>query len=309
MIVDNLTKFNQKKKLWMTPKHPLYGKSVEYKILYGAVVFMHAEINCLSSPLNNFELERLLASGFRLDSDGMAKVLRSSQEKSVVIDQIMRAFASDLEKYLLMLDMINVSLRDMKIQEQEEESIRLFSKMFGVTQTELSLLTEFALGAQEENVPKCREILHRMHMQGMDLSPVDMKYYIMRLWETMECTQEMLEGQREVRIVERCLIKQDLVLSRGMRLVFDHAEVRIYGNILLDGGELIVEESKVIRKGDSHRACVNMKAVGSRILVLSSEIDCRNMGMFIRAEAGDLKVQKSLIYRTTRGAYERQSAL
>ncbi len=302
MIVDNLTKFNQKKKLWMTPKHPLYGKSVEYKILYGAVVFMQAEINCLSSPLNNFELERLLASGFRLDSDGMAKVLRSSQEKSVVIDQIMRAFASDLEKYLLMLDMINVSLRDMKIQEQEEESIRLFSKMFGVTQTELSLLTEFALGAQEENVPKCREILHRMHMQGMDLSPVDMKYYIMRLWETMECTQEMLEGQREVRIVERCLIKQDLVLSRGMRLVFDHAEVRIYGNILLDGGELIVEESKVIRKGDSHRACVNMKAVGSRILVLSSEIDCRNMGMFIRAEAGDLKVQKSLIYRTTRGA-------
>ena len=37
MIVDNLTKFNQKKKLWMTPKHPLYGKSVEYTIWCGRI--------------------------------------------------------------------------------------------------------------------------------------------------------------------------------------------------------------------------------------------------------------------------------
>ena len=105
MIIDNLTKFNQKKKLWMTPKHPLYGKSVDYKIIYGAVVFMQAEINCLSSPLNNFELERLLISGFGLDSDGMSQVLRLSKEKSIVIDKLMRAFASDREKYLLMLDL------------------------------------------------------------------------------------------------------------------------------------------------------------------------------------------------------------
>lgn len=205
MIIDNLTKFNQKKKLWMTPKHPLYGKSVDYKIIYGAVVFMQAEINCLSSPLNNFELERLLISGFGLDSDGMSQVLRLSKEKSIVIDKLMRAFASDREKYLLMLDLMNVSLRDMEIQEKEQESIQLFSKMFGVSQEELSMLEEFAFGAQEENVPKCREILHRMHVQNMDLPPVDMKYYIMRLWETMECTQEILEEQREVRIVERCL--------------------------------------------------------------------------------------------------------
>lgn len=302
MIVDNLTKFNQKKKLWMTPKHPLYAKSVDYKIIYGAVVFMQAELDCLSSPLNNFELERLLLSGFRLESDDMAKVLRYSKEKSTVIDMLLQAFASDREKYLLMLDIINVSLRNMEIQDKEKESIQLFAKMFGVSQEALSLLKEFAQSAHEEDVSKCREILHRMHIQNMDLSPVDMKYYIMRLWETMECTQGMLEEQREVRIVERCQIKEDLVLTKGMRLVFDHAEVRIHGNILLDGGELIIEESKVIRKGDSHRACINMKSVRSRILVVNSEMDCRNLGMLIRAEAGDLKVQRSLIYRTARGA-------
>ena len=46
-IVDNLTKFNQKKKLWMTPKHPLYAKSKRYRMMYGAIVFMQAELNLL----------------------------------------------------------------------------------------------------------------------------------------------------------------------------------------------------------------------------------------------------------------------
>ena len=302
MIVDNLTKLNQKKKLWMTPKHPLYMKSVKYKVVYGAVVFMQAELDCLVSPLNNFELERLLLAGFELGTEQMSEVLRYSKNKSESIDLLINAFESEREKYLLLLDIINVSLRDAKLQKKEEESIQLFAKMFDVSREALSLLKEFAISASKEDVKTCRDILHRMHIQDMELTPVDMKYYIMRLWETMECTQEMLDKEQEVRIVERCQIKEDLVLRSGMKLIFDHAEVRIHGNILLDGGELCIEESKVIRKSDSHRACVNMKAVRSSIYVKNSEIDCRNMGMFIRAEAGNLQIEKSLIYRTTRGA-------
>ncbi len=302
MIIDNLTKLIQKKKLWMTPRHPLYQKPSTYKILYGAVVFMQAELNCLSNPLNNFELERLLVSGFRLESDDMPKVLRYSKEKSTVIDQLMQEFKTEREKYLLLLDIINVSLCDNKIPEREDESIQLFARLFGVPSEALGLLREFAQNAQAENVSACREILHRMHLHEMELTTLDVKYYIVCLWETMECTQAMLDAQGEVRIVERCQIKEDLVLEDGMRLVFDHAEVRIHGNILLNGGELVIVDSKVIRKGDSHRACVNMKSARSRIRVVNSEIDCRNLGMFIRAEAGNLLVQKSLIYRTTRGA-------
>ena len=70
----------------------------------------------------------------------------------------------------------------------------------------------------------------------------------------------------------------------------------------MNGGELIIEDSKVIRKGDSHRACFNMKSVYSRILIDRSEMDCRNLGMLVRAEAGNLLIRDSLIYQTTRGA-------
>ena len=122
MIVDNLTKFNQKKKLWMTPKHPLYTKPSRYKILYGAVVFMQAELSDKVGPLDNFELERLLLSGFRLETGDMSKVIQSSKEKSIVIDQMLEEFTSDREKYLLMLDIINVSMYDLQVQEKEKPS-------------------------------------------------------------------------------------------------------------------------------------------------------------------------------------------
>lgn len=302
MILDNLTKFNQKKKLWMTPKHPLYSKSLKYRVMYGSAVFMQAELNCLSSPLNNFELERLLLAGFQLESDEMAKVLRYSKEKDVVIDFLLHSIQTEREKYLLLLDMINVSLKNAKVPDREREAIEVFGEILKVSNEKLSLLTEFALSANEENVQTCREILHRMHLNDMDLSPLDMKYYIMQLWGTMECTQEMLNQEQEVRIVERCQIKEDLVLSKGMCLIFDHAEVRIHGNILLNGGELIIDDSKIIRKSDSHRACINMKSVLSRVLILNSEMDCRNLGMLVRAEAGELQIKRSFIYHTTRGA-------
>ncbi len=302
MIIDNLTKFNQKKKLWMTPKHPLYTKPYKYKIIYGSAIFMQAELDCLSSPLNNFELERLLLAGFHLESDDMAKVLRYSKEKETVVEYLLHAFQSEREKYLLLLDMMNVSLKHSGIPDREWESVERFGGILKISAEKLSLLREFVLGANEEDVTRCREILHRMHLNDMELSPVDMKYYIMQLWETLECTQKMLEEEKEVRIVERCQIKQDLVLTQGMRLIFDHAEVRVFGNILLAGGELIVEDSKLIRKSDAHRACINIKSVHSRVLIRNSEMDCRNFGMLVRAEAGELQISKSYIYHTTRGA-------
>ena len=90
MIVDNLTKFNQKKKLWMTPKHPMYIRSVDFKILYGAAILIQAEIDSFSNPLNNFELERLLVSGLHLEREQMAKVLSVAKEEEKVYAALQR---------------------------------------------------------------------------------------------------------------------------------------------------------------------------------------------------------------------------
>jgi hypothetical protein len=81
----------------------------------------------------------------------------------------------------------------------------------------------------------------------------------------------------------------------------DHAVVRVYGNIALEGGELVIENSRVIRKGRRHRACVNIRNAG-KVVVHHSDIDCRDQGMFIRAQDGEIQVEDSEIYHTTRGA-------
>lgn len=302
MIVDNLTKFNQRKKLWMTPKHPLYMKPKEFKLMYGAVCLMQAELNNAMGALENPELIRLLTAGFRLGNEDISQILRISKDKKAVMEYMGENLESERERYLLILDIINVSCGEKAIEERSQESVQLIAKQFHVSREALLFLEQFLESANEDDVLQCREILHRMHLHKMELSPVDMKYYVMHFWGTMECDQALLEQKGEVRIIERCLILEDLVVKRGTRLVFDHAEVRISGNILLDGGELVIEESKVIRKGDSHRACVNMKSPHSSIVVINSEIDCRNMGMFIRAETGTLKMSGSLVYQTTRGA-------
>ena len=123
MIVDNLTKFNQKKKLWMTPKHPMYIRSVDFKILYGAAILIQAEIDSFSNPLNNFELERLLVSGLHLEREQMAKVLSVAKEEEKVYAALQKQLISEREKYLLLLDMINVSLSKEKLPVKEKEHI------------------------------------------------------------------------------------------------------------------------------------------------------------------------------------------
>lgn len=96
---------------------------------------------------------------------------------------------------------------------------------------------------------------------------IDLKYFALQIYESVECTQREINEKKEVRITDRCQIYDDIVLARGTKLVFDHALVRIYGNILLDGGTLEIINSKFIRKSDSHRACINVKDAYSRVIV------------------------------------------
>ena len=157
-----------------------------------------------SNPLNNFELERLLVSGLHLEREQMAKVLSVAKEEEKVYAALQKQLISEREKYLLLLDMINVSLSKEKLPVKEKEHIEQVRNQLKVNGKCMTLIYEFSIAANREDVTRCREILHRMHLQDMELTPLDMKYYIMRLWGTMDCTQQMLAEEKEVRIVERC---------------------------------------------------------------------------------------------------------
>lgn len=302
VILDILTKFNMRRKLWMTPEHPLCTMPKDFKIMYGAAIILQAQVNKNTAPLNNFELERLLKAGLKLESPDIAWAMRKSRDNASVVDYLLSYLKTGRECAFLIMDLVNVSLSDSGIADDSKKSVELFAKLFGVPRDRLSLLQRFIEYAYEENIEECQRFaaIIEERISGLEIS--DLKYYIMQITETAEFTQTILDDKKCFRLIDRCNIYEDIVLKDGMSLVIDNAVIRIFGNISLNGGHLVINNSKIIRKSGSHRACINLHKPGSRAELSSVEADCRNYGMFIRAEEGTVTIKNSNIYNTTRGA-------
>ncbi len=301
MLIGNITKLHYKKKAWITPRHPLFLEPDSYKIYYAAAVIMQAKMNREYDVLHNFEVERLLYRGLGLNQQQINEAMELSKDASTVMDYLYEKNRLGNKNYFLMLDLFNVSTYEKDRSREEEEFLHLFVRMLDIRDDCVLICRKFIEAAYKENEGLCRSIYHSMEQEEMNISLMDLKYYIMTLYDTFHCTQSMLEEKKELRLVDRCQIEEDLILKPGMRLIFDRAVVRIYGNIALQGGELIIEDSRIIRKSDSHRACINIHSTGV-VKVIRTEVDCRNFGMFIRAQDGTILMKDCEIYHTTRGA-------
>lgn len=300
MIIGNQTKLYYKKKSWLTPKHPLYFEEEEFKVYYAAAVMIHAEKNQSMPPEKNYELERLLHHGLELEAGQMVQVLKKAADPSEVLDYLCSHTEPGTKRYLLMLDLYNISAEE-QISRQETDNLWLFARMLEIPDKYMRLFEHFIREAHKENEGECRRVFAMMTECNMELSLMELKYYLMTLYDVFECTQEELEKHKQIRLVDRCVIRDDIVLRDGMELRLDHAVVRIYGNITIDGGKLIAEHSRIIRKSGSHRACMNIRRAGS-VRLDQCDIDCRNYGMLLRAQDGEAVIRECEIYHTTRGA-------
>lgn len=299
---DILTKFNEKKRLWMTPKHSFYLRSSRFKEYYGAALFLQAQRTKNCSVLNNTELERILQVGLGLSGSQMTRVIQLAGEESKVLDQVSDLIVTEHDKILFMLDLLSVSYTDGGWDQDAQEWIDLWERILGIYKNWSQLLRDYIGSVRQEEQEQSKQWAEQIYRLEADLSESELKFYSMPLGKEIICTQGQLEQEREVHLVDRSEIHEDLVLRSGMRLVIDHAEVRIYGNIALEGGELLIEKSKIIRKSNRHRACINIHTQGGKLTVRDSAADCRNLGMFIRAEDGTVEMTDTKIYQTTRGA-------
>ncbi len=302
MILDILTKFNMRRKLWMTPEHPLCTMPKDFKVIYCAAIILQAQVDKSIAPLNNFELERLIKAGLKLESSDIAWAMRKSRDNATVVDYLLDHLTTVKDIAFLIMDLINVSIHDGNIAEDSKKSIELFARLFGVSRDKMSLLQRFVEYAYEENVEECQRFAAILEekIKGLEIS--DLKYYIMQITETTEFTQKILNEKKYFRLIDKCNIYEDIVLKNGMSLVIDNAVIRIFGNIALEGGSLVITNSKIVRKSGNHRACINLHNADSSAELSFVEADCRNYGMFIRAQEGVVSIQNSNIYNTTRGA-------
>ena len=302
MIVDILTKFNYRRKIYLTPEHPFCSYDDGFKMQYSSAVIMQAGLNKKVKLLNNFELERLMKYGLKMNSSDIAWALRNSKEYEMICEFVLENIKTGKEKIIFLMDLLNVSGIGSEISADEIKFLKKFADKLGISEQIFEVVRRFIECAVKEESKECFELSQIIKNLYPEIELIDMKYFALQIYEYSECTQRILEEKRELRITDRCQIYEDIVLRRGMKLVFYHALVRVYGNILLDGGTLEILNSKVIRKSDSHRSCINLKGDYSNVVIKGCEADCRNYGMFIRAESGKVVVSESNIYNTTRGA-------
>ena len=89
MIVDILTKFNYRRKIYLTPEHPFCSYDDGFKMQYSSAVIMQAGLNKKVKLLNNFELERLMKYGLKMNSSDIAWALRNSKEYEMICEFVL----------------------------------------------------------------------------------------------------------------------------------------------------------------------------------------------------------------------------
>lgn len=173
--------------------------------------------------------------------------------------------------------------------------------MLQVRHEKLELLVQFSSYAYQGDQKECKRLYERMQKLSMGLTLRDIRYYITELSYTVTLSQRELELQKELVVADNCEIHEDIVLYEGMILTFDHTTVRIFGNIVLMGGELRILHSKMIKKNENSRSCIQVKR-DAILYIQNSSFECRNHGMAIKQEQGELTILSSCFMEASAGA-------
>lgn len=300
MLEDTLTKFNNRKRLWMSARHPFYEKNLQFKMWYAAAMMMQAKRVPQGNALENHELQRLLYPGLGFTEQSIGEVIRCSMQENEIIEVICEQMQGTKRKAVFLMDLLNVSYVNGQITQEAREWVDLWMHLLGCYEPSYSLLQKYIVAVKEGLQEKTMCLIADIQ-RDFALTEKELNYYQRTIHKRQIHASDFL-STGSLYVTEQCDIVEDLVLKKGMRLSLEHARVNLYGNISLEGGEFEMLDSSLIRMSSSHRAAVNIHHIESVVKVENCTIDCRNKGMFLRAENGKSVIQNTTIMNTIRGA-------
>lgn len=296
-----LKRLQNKKKMWSTPKHPLYFQGIEYKIIYGAGVFMHAGLHKSVNTLNNFELERLLTKGLVLDEKEKTIIIHMAQDEKRVVDSIIRILKTPLEKELFLMDLISVSMGADVMSDEERQSIDLFADLLSVEEEKRKLLEKFVINAFLHDKRQAIKTVEAMERAGLSVTMAELKYYMTDLEYIKRAENKMFEEGSSLHLTDQCIVNEDLVVKQGQTLIISNAKLEMYGTILLDGGVVQVQGSRFVKRSQNHKPMIQVKNY-SELDIVDSEFLCKNCCSAIWQENGQLFFKDSQIKEALGGA-------
>lgn len=298
-----LTKFNQKKALWISPKHPLYFEDNKFKLYYSAGILLHVRLNTNNS-LSNFEFERLLTKGFSLNSKDILIVMKLSNSVQSTVDTLLEKLTTPFYRCLFLMDLMNVSICGRhSISKAEDKSIQLFSKLLEIDSSTQDLLFQFISSSHFNNYDTCLQLLKAVNYLQLGFSISDLSYYMLDYPFTTQISQNSLIQEDIHRFHSNCEIKEPIFISSGSILEFSNAIVHIYNPIKVNGGKLVIKNSHFIfhscfeNKKNDPLAFFQVDQQGSVAFSYSS-FDCQNNGFLIEQVGGSLLVSSCNIENT-----------
>lgn len=300
MITDTLTKLTRKKKMWITPNHPLYFESYDFKVLYSAAIFLFAKLNKTINPLNNFELERLFIKGFSFNPKDISNVIKTANESIKDIDtKINSILDTPNKKYLFIMDLFNISNRNEELTTQENEFISIFCSILSIQEDEKVILNNFIKAAHKIDKVKCIEIYETMLYIKIPFSISELKYYIPDIEYITLITNNDIIQTSQINLIDNCEIKEDIIIGKDKNLVIINAVVVMKGMIIVDGGSVTIINSHIINKIPNNKTLIDIRYY-SKVNISNTVFDCMNTGGVINQNNGILTIKDSKIYNTTR---------
>lgn len=291
---DLLKRLRNKKKMWITPKHPIYFQSMEFKIIYAAGVFMHAGLHKTVNTLNNFELDRLLTKGLLLSQKDKAQVIGLAHNEKKILDVIIKLLKNPILKEIFLMDLINVSMGSDVISEEERESINLFAELLGISDEQENILEQFVMASFFHDKVKARKILEDMPKYELSLTISELKYYISDLDYVIEVDETLLEKKSVVKLTDQCEIKEDIIISKGKKLIISNGDIAMYGTIILDGGIVQIKDSQLRKRSSNKMPLIRSKSY-SELDIVDSEFWCKGCCAAVSMENGTLFIKDSKI--------------
>ncbi|WP_205839228.1 right-handed parallel beta-helix repeat-containing protein [Velocimicrobium porci] len=292
-----LRRLQNKKKMWTTPKHPIYFQSIEFKIIYAAGVFIHAGLHKKVNTLNNFELERLLTKGLDFNQKEKAQVIRVARNEQKAIDAVIRLLTTPVMKELFLMDLISVSMGSDMMSNEEKESIGLFAELFHISHKQVKLLEQFAVAAFLHDKNRAKKIMNEMPKNGISCTIAELKYYISDVDYVTKIDHTVFTKSSMVKLYDQCEIKDDIIVGNGQTLIISNAVVAMYGSIILDGGIVQIRNSQLRKRNFSCQPLIQSKSY-SQLDIVDGNFWCKGCCSAVVMEHGQLFFKDSNIRET-----------
>lgn len=259
-----------------TNKHHFFCREDAFRKKYCTMLLFYL-LQESRSILQEPELERFLKNGFCFENDEIMELIQTAKAYSKEEEQDIAFLREQSERNYFLFD-LQFLLQYCHIENKKEQMAHLLEK----------IQTQLEITAQEKKEFE-QEQLGRKEFSYYD--PKKRKYFQIR----------QADLEKEQVIVNPSKIEETLYIKSGCTLQILSTTVEISGKIILDGGTLTIEKSRLKKMGSETEAMIFIKNF-SKIIIKESQIDCNEKGSFLVQQNGDLILENSSISGTRKNS-------